>query len=60
MTTLEFNNNLIGMKSNLQRFAMSLTSDRDTALDLYRILISSNHIQGQICRYTNLKAGSLL
>ena len=34
MTAREFNNSLIEMKSNLQRFAMSLTSDRDTALDL--------------------------
>ena len=33
MTQHEFTSNLIDMKGNLQRFAMSLTSDRDTALD---------------------------
>jgi len=34
MTQFEFNTSLIEMKTNLQRFAMSLTSDRDSALDL--------------------------
>ena len=31
MTSYEFNTRLTGMRSNMQRFAMNLTSDRDTA-----------------------------
>ena len=34
MTTLEFNTNLLEMKSKLQRFAMRLTSDSEKAPDL--------------------------
>ncbi len=57
MTTYEFNNNLIGMRSNLQRFAMSLTSDRDTALDLVQdtYLKAITHKE-LFVDYTNLKA----
>lgn len=57
MTTHDFNNNLIGMKSNLQRFAMSLTSDRDTALDLVQdtYLKAITH-KDLFVDYTNLKA----
>lgn len=57
MTTIEFNNNLIGMRSNLQRFAMSLTSDRDTALDLVQdtYLKAITHKE-LFVDYTNLKA----
>jgi len=57
MTAPEFNNSLIGMKSNLQRFAMSLTSDRDTALDLVQdtYLKAITH-KDKFADYTNLKA----
>jgi RNA polymerase sigma factor (sigma-70 family) len=34
MTTMEFNNSLLQMKPKLQRFAVSLTSDREKAPDL--------------------------
>ncbi|MBK8884415.1 MAG: RNA polymerase sigma factor [Bacteroidales bacterium] len=50
MTQYEFNNSLLEMKSNLQRFAMSLTSDRDTALDLVHTY------KDKFVDYTNLKA----
>ena len=57
MTAFEFNNSLIGMKPNLQRFAMSLTSDRDTALDLVQdtYLKAITH-KDKFVDYTNLKA----
>jgi RNA polymerase sigma-70 factor (ECF subfamily) len=57
MTTIEFNTSLIGMRPNLQRFAMSLTSDREIALDLvqdtYLKAISNKE---KFIDYTNLKA----
>lgn len=57
MTTFEFNNRLIGMKSNLQRFAMSLTSDRDTALDLVQdTYVKAITHKDKFADYTNLKA----
>jgi len=57
MTTFEFNNNLIGMKSNLQRFAMSLTSERDTALDLVQdTYLKAITYKDKFVDYTNLKA----
>jgi len=57
MTTLEFNNSLIGMKSNLQRFAMSLTSDRDTALDLVQdTYLKAITYKDKFVDFTNLKA----
>jgi RNA polymerase sigma factor (sigma-70 family) len=57
MTTFEFNTNLIGMKTNLQRFAMSLTSDRDTALDLVQdTYLKAITYKDKFVDYTNLKA----
>lgn len=57
MTTQEFTNNLIGMKSNLQRFAMSLTSDRDSALDLVQdTYLKAITYKDKFVDYTNLKA----
>jgi len=57
MTTLEFNSQLIGMKPNLQRFAMSLTSDRDTALDLVQdTYVKAITHKDKFADYTNLKA----
>jgi len=57
MTTFEFNSNLIGMKPNLQRFAMSLTSDHDTALDLVQdTYLKAITNKDKFVDYTNLKA----
>lgn len=57
MTTQEFSNNLIQMKGNLQRFAMSLTSDRDTALDLVQdTYLKAITYKEKFVDYTNLKA----
>ena len=57
MTAYEFNSRLIGMKSNLQRFAMSLTSDRDTALDLVQdTYLKAITNKEKFVDYTNLKA----
>ena len=57
MTPYEFNQNLIDMKSNLQRFAVSLTSDRDTALDLVQdTYLKAITYKDKFVDYTNLKA----
>ena len=57
MTLPEFNKSLIGMKPNLQRFAMSLTSDRDTALDLVQdTFLKAITNKEKFMDYTNLKA----
>jgi RNA polymerase sigma-70 factor (ECF subfamily) len=57
MTTVDFNNQLIGMKSNLQRFAMSLTSDRDLALDLVQdTYVKAITHKEKFADFTNLKA----
>lgn len=57
MTTQEFTKNLIGMKSNLHRFAMSLTSDRDSALDLVQdTYLKAITYKDKFVDYTNLKA----
>ena len=57
MTTYEFTNSLIEMKSNLHRFAMSLTSDRDTAQDLVQdTYLKAITYKDKFVDYTNLKA----
>jgi RNA polymerase sigma factor (sigma-70 family) len=57
MTTYEFNSQLIEMKGNLHRFALSLTSDRDTALDLVQdTLLKAITYKDKFVDYTNLKA----
>ncbi|MCE5347310.1 MAG: RNA polymerase sigma factor [Bacteroidales bacterium] len=57
MTQFEFNNNLIGMKTNLHRFAMSLTSDRETAQDLVQdTYVKAITYKDKFVDYTNLKA----
>ena len=57
MTTIDFNNSLIGMKPNLQRFAMSLTSDHDSALDLVQdTYLKAISNKDKFVDYTNLKA----
>ena len=57
MTAYEFNTRLIELKSNLQRFALSLTSDRDTALDLVQdTYLKAITYKDKFVDYTNLKA----
>jgi RNA polymerase sigma-70 factor, ECF subfamily len=57
MTAHEFNNSLIEMKGNLQRFAMSLTADRDSALDLVQdTYLKAITYKDKFVDYTNLKA----
>ena len=57
MTSYEFNTSLIGMRSNMQRFAMSLTSDRDSALDLVQdTYLKAITYKDKFVDYTNLKA----
>jgi RNA polymerase sigma factor (sigma-70 family) len=57
MTQFEFNNSLLEMKSNLQRFAFSLTSDRDSALDLVQdTYLKAMTYKDKFVDYTNLKA----
>jgi RNA polymerase sigma-70 factor (ECF subfamily) len=57
MTASEFNNNLIEMKRNLHRFAMSLTSDRESALDLVQdTYLKAITYKEKFVDYTNLKA----
>jgi len=57
MTAVEFNHQLIGLKPNLERFAYSLTADREDAHDLlqetyYKALSYRDKFED----YTNLKA----
>jgi len=57
MTANEFNTSLLEMKSNLQRFAMTLTSDRDNALDLVQdTYLKAITYKDKFVDYTNLKA----
>jgi len=57
MTAHEFNNSLIELKGNLQRFAMSLTSDHDAALDLVQdTYLKAITYKEKFADYTNLKA----
>jgi RNA polymerase sigma-70 factor (ECF subfamily) len=57
MTTYEFNNNLIEMKGNLHKFAMSLTSDYERAQDLVQdTYLKAITYQDKFVDYTNLKA----
>jgi RNA polymerase sigma-70 factor (ECF subfamily) len=57
MTAHEFNNNLVQLKGNLQRFAMSLTADHETALDLVQdTYLKAITYKDKFTDYTNLKA----
>ncbi len=57
MTSFEFNSNLIGMRPNLQRFAMSLTSDRVKAMDLLQdTYLKAITNRDKYVDFTNLKA----
>jgi RNA polymerase sigma-70 factor (ECF subfamily) len=57
MTIVEFNKNLVMMKPKLQRFAMSLTYDRDNALDLVQeTYLKAITNREKFTDYSNLKA----
>jgi RNA polymerase sigma-70 factor (ECF subfamily) len=57
MTTFEFTTQLTGMRTSLQRFAYSLTSDRDDALDLVQdTYLKAITYKDKFVDYTNLKA----
>jgi RNA polymerase sigma factor (sigma-70 family) len=56
MTNLEFNSRLLGMQSKLHRFAMSLTSDRETAPDLVQdTYLKALIYKDQFVEFTNFK-----
>jgi len=57
MTAIEFNNNLIKLEDNLERFALSLTSDREEAKDLLQeTYLKALSYRDKFVHYTNLKA----
>lgn len=57
MTTYEFNNSLIEMRSNLKKFALSLTSDHEKANDLVQdTYLKAISYKDKFVDYTNLKA----
>lgn len=54
---MEFNNELIGMEVSLERFAMSLTSNRDEAKDLLQeTYLKALTYRDKFQEFTNLKA----
>jgi RNA polymerase sigma-70 factor, ECF subfamily len=57
MTTHEFTSSIIGLKGNLQKYAQSLTLDRDNALDLVQdTFLKAIQNQDKFVDETNLKA----
>ena len=57
MTANEFTSSIIGLKSNLQKYALSLTLDRDNALDLVQdTFLKAIQNQDKFVDATNLKA----
>jgi RNA polymerase sigma factor (sigma-70 family) len=57
MTALEFSKQLISMEDNLERFALSLTADRDEAKDLLQeTYVKALIYKDKFEEYTNLKA----
>lgn len=57
MTATEFNTNLIGLKSNMMKFALSLTSDHTRAEDLVQdTFMKAITYKDKFVDYTNLKA----
>lgn len=57
MTAQEFQSGIIDLKSNLQRYALSLTLDRDNALDLVQdTFLKAIQNQDKFVDETNLKA----
>ncbi len=57
MTAIEFNQQLISMEANLERFALSLTSNREEAKDLLQeTYVKALIYKDKFEEYTNLKA----
>ncbi len=57
MTTLEFNTKLISLEDNLERFALSLTSNREEAKDLLQeTYLKALTYSDKFVEFTNLKA----
>lgn len=57
MTQIEFNNSLIGMKTKLHYYALSLTSDNDRAEDLLQeTFLKALTYRDKFTQNTNLKA----
>jgi RNA polymerase sigma factor (sigma-70 family) len=57
MTALEFSRQLISMEDSLERFALSLTADRDEAKDLLQeTYVKALIYKDKFEEYTNLKA----
>ncbi|MBN2518920.1 MAG: RNA polymerase sigma factor [Bacteroidales bacterium] len=57
MTAVEFNNQLIDLKPNLKRFALSLTTDNEDAKDLVQeTYLKALSYRDKFIDYSNLKA----
>jgi len=57
MTAIEFNSKLISMEDSLERFALSLTSNREEAKDLLQeTYLKALTYRDKFVEYTNLKA----
>src|SRR5690606_36678540 len=57
MTAQEFTSSIIDLKGNLQKYALSLTLDRDNALDLVQdTFLKAIQNQDKFVDATNLKA----
>lgn len=57
MTTMEFNTKLISLEDNLERFALSLTSNREEAKDLLQeTYLKALTYSDKFVEFTNLKA----
>ena len=57
MTAIEFNHQLVSLEDHLRRFALSLTSNKEDALDLIQdTYLKALNYRTQFAEYTNLKA----
>jgi RNA polymerase sigma-70 factor (ECF subfamily) len=57
MTTMEFNNRLINMEGRLERFAISLTSNRESAKDLVQeTYLKALSSKDKFVEFTNFEA----
>jgi len=57
MTTMEFNNRLIGMEDRLERFALSLTANRESAKDLLQeTYLKALSSKDKFIEFTNFEA----
>jgi RNA polymerase sigma-70 factor (ECF subfamily) len=57
MTTLDFNNKLIGMENRLERFALSLTANREEAKDLLQeTYLKALASKDKFIEFTNFEA----